>query len=350
MESPQLDKWTLVSREVRRSKYWRDDGPSLVPAGIGPEVAEWVRHRHGGQFPDHFGRFAPRIGGRPRPKVVFEVAEPCPWEPKPWTNTLQAINMVTGHLGAGKSYYGVRKAFQYLAAGKFVMLNFDLIGPWYSTAASLTFSKKQKLRGSPGFYERMRYILRHCYRFYDQSQLYEWTLPGDPAKEDRGLLVVDEAGLRNNTKTWKERGDKAKEETGDQLAELEWFVHMRKLGWTCLMLTQDSDMVDKQVRGTTSNEIHLRNLQKVKLPLVGKPVSRKPFFIAVNYYHEGKSKMINGRESYRLDKKLARHYKSNYMFSRRTAEQMSRPHLMYDWDEAMRLQPVPFDPAEPVLA
>lgn len=338
----------MIRHELRRSKYWRD-GPPVQPAGVDERLLEDVRRRHGGRLPSHFGKFAPRFGGRPEPPKIYEVAEPCPWSPKPMTNTLQAINMVTGHLGAGKSYYGVRKAAQYAAAGKYVMLNFDLVGDWYGAITAMTYTKKEKVAGSPGFYQRMRYILRHVYRFYDQSQLYDWTLPGDPDKEDRGLLVVDEAGLRNNTKTWKSRQDKAKAETGDELAELEWFVHMRKLGWTCLMLTQDSSMVDKQVQGTTSNEIHLRNLNKVKLPIIGKPVSRKPFFIAVNYYHEGRSKMINGRETYGLKPRIANLYKSNYKFSRRVGDE-GRVRLMYDWERATELQPVPYDPACPVLA
>jgi hypothetical protein len=322
--------FTQVARLVRKSPYWRD-GPPLTPS-------------------PHRGRFAPRFGPRPYPQAVYEEDEPCPWNPKPRHNVLQAITFVTGHLGSGKSYYAVRKIRDYVVAGKYVMINFDLTGAWWSTFVSGTYTKKQRLAGlMPDRYQRMRYILRHVYRFYDQSELYDWTLPGDPNKEDRGLLVIDEAALNNNTRTWKERGDKARDTTGDQLAELEFYVHMRKAGWTCLMLTQDSDMVDKQLRGTTSNEVHLRNLAKVKLPLLNQPVRRKPYFIAINYYHEGRSKQRQGAEYYGLDVKLANHYKSNFRFSRRSSPAAGRLGLMYDYEHARANPPFPFDPEVPLL-
>lgn len=327
-----------IARELRQSPYWRD-GPH-------PEA------------PSHVGLFAPRIGPRPLPPLVFEEAEVCPWKVKPQHNSLQAINLVTGHLGSGKSYYAMRMIERYARAGKFVMCNFDLYGPWWSTFVDRTYSKKELYRvrtqgSSAAFdrdrYDRMRYILRHVWRFYDQSELYNYVLPGDPRKEDRGLLVVDEAALHNNARTGKERQQKAAERTGDALAEFEWFIHMRKLGWTCLMLTQDSDMVDKQLKGTTSSEVHLRNLAKVKIPFVGIPLARKPTFVAVYYWQEGAKKgQPVGRDYYGLDVRLANHYRSNHRFSRRDGEAGAMG-PMYDYDAALVGQPVPFDPEIPVL-
>lgn len=344
-ENQQPSAWTesKIDREfariVKRSGYWQE-GPPIQKS------------------PHRGALFAPRIGPRPYPEVVYEEDEACPWKPKKEHNSLQAINLVTGHLGSGKSYYAVRKMFQYLRAGKYVMANFDLYGPWWSTVVDGTYSRKEKYRvrreaasatWEKNRYERMRYVLRHCWRFYDQSELFDYVLPGNPQKEDRGLLVVDEAALRNNARTGKERQEKAAAVTGDAQAEFEWFVHMRKLGWTCLMLTQDSEMVDKQLRGTTSSEVHLRNLQKVTIPLLGIPMARKPTFIAVYYWHEGakKGKPID-RDYYGLDVQIANHYKSNHRFSRRAGEE-GRMHMMFDYDGSMTGQSVPFDPEIPVL-
>lgn len=328
-----------VARELRKSPYWRE-GP--IP-----------------QASPHAGKFAPRIGPRPVPPVVYEAAEVCPWKVKPEHNSLQAINIVTGHLGSGKSYYGMRMIEKYVRAGKFVMCNFDLVGPWWSTFVDRTYSKKELYRvrsrgSSDAFdrerYQRMRYILRHVWRFEDQSELFDYVLPGDPAQEDRGLLVVDEAGLRNNSRTRKLREGKARDATGDENAEIEWFVHMRKLGWTCLMLTQDAGMVDKQLLGVTSSEVHLVNFAKVKIPFVGIPLARKPSFLAKYFWQEGvkKGKPI-AREYYGLELAIARHYKSHSRFSHREKQQSSGLRMQYDYDAALVGQPVAFDPQTPVV-
>jgi hypothetical protein len=246
-------------------------------------------------------------------------------------HVLNPINFVTGTLGSGKSYYATRQVFRYLAAGKTVALNYDLVpyvarnkkgerdpshpyeaAPWWRTAHEMS---KKRLAPAESPTDRWRWILGcmdRCWRFEDQEDLYDFRLPGDPDKEDRGLLVIDEGALRMNSRMWNERGAKNAKKGHHKLRDLEFMLHVRKLGWTMLLLTQGFKMIDNQYRELGPVEIRLRNLNKINIPLLNVPFSSKPRFIAIHYMAE--AKLITKREYYGIGL-AAGHYKSNALFS-----------------------------------
>lgn len=249
------------------------------------------------------------------------------------TPTLNPINFVTGTLGAGKSGYATRTAFHYLAQGKIVALNYDLIpyrarhpktgeewpdhpyhgAPWWRTVFDLKYAGLGRSYAPAGADRWREYqdIVARCLRFDDNSDLYDYVLPGDPEVEDRGLLVVDEGALRGNARMWSDRQSENKAAGRHKLADLQFMLHVRKLGWTMLFLTQGFTMIDNQYRQLGPVEIRLRNFQKMVLPIFNVPMSRKPRFMASHKHME--ADFVMQRENFRIEKAFG-HYRSAQVF------------------------------------
>jgi hypothetical protein len=228
---------------------------------------------------------------------------------------LNPISYVTGTLGSGKSYYGMRQVFRYLKDGKVVATNFDLVGDWWRSVAHSSGGFKAKLfkRQAEGVYAKQQQVRSSAYRYDVPDDLYGFELPGDPDKEDRGLLVLDEGALRLNNRNNRERLKRAEAMHGHQLKELEFYVNMRKLGWTCLIIAHSSKMLDSQIQDLGGAEVRLRNFARVKMPIIGVPMSKNPRFLAIHYWPEVRA--ITGREFYGLNITVARHYRSMERFS-----------------------------------
>jgi hypothetical protein len=255
---------------------------------------------------------------------------------------LEPINFVTAPLGHGKSVYATRMAFKYLAAGKYVAANYDFVPfvgrdrkggtweghpyagtPWYHTVWAM--SQPGGLKGwvGPDVPDADRWrayeaICSRALRFEHQEQLYDYRLPGDPNVENRGLLVIDEGALRMNARMWNVRMGQNKQRAKSdsswhELKDLEFMLHVRKLGWTLLLITQDHKMIDNQYRSLGPLEIRLRNLSKMTLPVINQPLGNpgRPRFIAIHWNME--TKMVQRREWYGLDRS-AGHFRSNEYF------------------------------------
>lgn len=174
---------------------------------------------------------------------------------------LNPITYVTGTLGSGKSYYAMRKVFEYLHAGKTVATNFDLIGDWAGTICRRGLTRRFRWDGYDRYRERLKL---------------------------------------------------AEERHGDKLKELEFYVNMRKIGWTTLIIAHSVAMLDDQIEALGGGVVRLRNFARVKMPLVGLPMSKNPRFLAIHYWPEVRA--ITGREFYGLDLSIARHYRSMEKF------------------------------------
>ncbi len=249
---------------------------------------------------------------------------------------LAPINFITGPLGSGKSVYATRLAFDYLSRGKYVALNYDL-RPWKNipkanTPEARAEALKHSYSGTPWWVTAYDYVKRkrgtpnsledrvrwyksacsRCYRFEEQDDLFDFELPGDPEMEDRGLLVIDEGALRMNSRDWQARSQKNKQKYSYANKELEFMLHVRKLGWTMLLITQGFGMVDAQYRELGPTEIHMRNFAKWRMPILGTAASPVPFFVAIHWQRE--NRMVTGRDWFKLDKS-AGHFKSSERFS-----------------------------------
>lgn len=193
------------------------------------------------------------------------------------------IAVVEGPPGAGKSYYAVRKVAQALLAGKIVATNVELAddlgeqlarrNPWRRISKARTSAKAKEIRS-------------RLWQTDSLDELFRLRLAG--RGESRGVMVLDEAHSWMNARSW------GKE---DREAIVKWFTRHRKLGWDVYLISQDAEMIDKQVRGLAEYVVALRNLRKAKVH--GIPVSPVNLFVAVWRWHAIGSTVVK-REAYML--------------------------------------------------
>lgn len=219
---------------------------------------------------------------------------------------LNPINFVTGTLGSGKSYFAMKYVRDYIAEGKVVACNFDLQGDWWKT----WMPKKVRRLPESEQWAWQRDARERALRFDVPEDMYDYRLPGEG--EDRGLLIIDEGGLRMNSRAWQERKTRDIAKYGTAVKSLELYINMRKLGWSCMILAHSQKQLDNQVQDLGGAIVRLRNFQRVKMPLVGISLSKRPKFLAIHLWPEVGA--ILKREFYGLDMKVARHYRSMETF------------------------------------
>lgn len=229
-------------------------------------------------------------------------------------SVLNSISFVTGPLGSGKSYFAQKMVVDYLAAGKIVATNYDLTGPWW--AAIPHYDKSAMgLRGR----DRVLYwqdVISRAYRYDVQDDLFDWKPFGSkPSGEDLGLLVLDEGGLNMNSRLYQMRQKKEKDlYEGNPIKSLQFYINMRKRGWTCLILAHDSGHLDNQVQSMGGGVIKLRNYARMKMPLLGIKISKKPKFNARFFTPDVSSTIPEHRMIYGLDVRIANTYRSQGEF------------------------------------
>lgn len=225
-------------------------------------------------------------------------------------SVLNSISFVTGPLGCGKSYFAMKHVIEYLAAGKIVATNFDLTGGWWMVARH--YGAKSKRLSGRAAYDWSTECMERAYRFDVQDDLYDFDLPG--SGEDRGLLVLDEAGLNMNSRLYQLRQKKDKDLHNNPIKSLEFYINMRKRGWTCLVLAHSSEHVDNQVQSMGGGIIKLRNFARVKVPVVGISLAKNPRFLARYFTPDISSTIPEYRQIYGLDKRIADCYQSMQTF------------------------------------
>ncbi len=207
------------------------------------------------------------------------------------------IRLVTGPLGTGKSYYGVRKATQAIREGKLVATNFDMVEDWVDQVVrhGRLHKKTRKLD------ERSKRFSRRYFRIATMQELRELRVrPEAPwAKEvesgkwvlKEGSLVVllDEAHRWMNARSWSREG---REEL------LEFFALARKLGMEIYLIAQRAENLDVQVRELFEDHIQLNNLRR-SARMMGIRVIPFNFFIAGWRNHAYPDEVIR-TERYRL--------------------------------------------------
>jgi hypothetical protein len=207
------------------------------------------------------------------------------------------IRLVTGPLGTGKSYYGVRKAVESLRQGKLVATNFDMVEDWTDQVVRRGRIRKRSAKIN----ERAERFSRRYYRIHTMQQLRELRIrPQAPwAKEIRpgkwvlkeGSLVVllDESHRWMNARSWSREG---REEL------LEFFALARKLGMEIYLIAQRAENLDVQVRELFEDHIRLNNLRR-SARVLGIPVIPFNFFVAGWRNHAYPDEVVK-TERYRL--------------------------------------------------
>jgi len=199
-----------------------------------------------------------------------------------------ALIMVTGPLGAGKSYYGTRKAVEALERGKVVVTNFRLQPEWHERVVDrhplrwLMPGRRRKLKAR---WARQVLVVN------DLKTLLRVRLDGEG--EGRGVVIIDEAHVFMNARSWRDE---------ERMELVEWASASRKLGFDVYLITQDLQSLDRQVRDRLTYHVTLRNLKQFKL--LGLPLIPFNFFLAIWQYHAA-GKAIIKREAYTLRKWIA---------------------------------------------
>ncbi|AEG02554.1 zonular occludens toxin domain-containing protein [Methylomonas methanica] len=153
--------------------------------------------------------------------------------------------IIQGVRGEGKSLCAVAKVREYLNRGCPVATNLDLF------LENLLLDENQAI----------------AYRLPDRPR-YEDFLALPPAydpkyklEDHNGLIVLDELALWMNARSWKEKGRKEL---------IEWLLLSRKDHWDLILLTQDHELIDKQIKNTLCDYlVQASRTDRRKIPYIG---------------------------------------------------------------------------------
>jgi len=152
------------------------------------------------------------------------------------------IFVFTGKLGGGKTLCTVGRVMEAFLANKPIATNLDLYPDKYFKQKKCTWTRLPD--------------------FPTAENLHALGRGNDTRDESKnGLLVLDECGALLNSREWqdKDRGDVFK-----------WLVHSRKLGWDVILIVQDLQLLDKQIRMALAEiTVICKRLDRIRIPLIG---------------------------------------------------------------------------------
>lgn len=207
-----------------------------------------------------------------------------------------SIFLVEGTPGSGKTAYCARRIAAALAAGQPVATNVELRPDVARFVARRTSGLNWRRR------RRREEVISRSYVVANSIEdLRRIRLAPAPVRrrgllrrrtqqqEGRGLMVLDEMGSILNSRSWSKQ---------DRQDVIEFFAQHRKLGWTVLIIAQDGDMLDKQVRLMVEQSIRLRNLRVVKK--FGIPIVPFNLFLAIWTWEATGGSWVTRRETFTL--------------------------------------------------
>lgn len=175
------------------------------------------------------------------------------------------IYLYTGTPGSGKSLHTARLIHDHLRIKKKpVIANFD-INPATKGIERFTFKPNTQL--TPDF-------------LYGYSKDY-WK--GESVREDTILLVIDEAQLVFNSRSWSQ---------GQRMDWIEFFSQHRHFGYKVVLIAQFDRMIDRQIRALVEIEVNHRRMDNfgLKGKLLSLPFGGK-LFCSVSYYYGLKERL-----------------------------------------------------------
>ncbi|HET8862319.1 MAG TPA: zonular occludens toxin domain-containing protein [Solirubrobacterales bacterium] len=208
------------------------------------------------------------------------------------------IRLVTGPLGTGKSYYGVRKAVEAIETGRMVVTNFAMEPDWIERVVMHHRILGQHRSGLRDRVERFEGRYKRVHTLDELMQVR--VRPVAPfatanrtgkmvVKEGSCVVLLDEAHRWMNARSWSQKGREG---------ILEWFALARKRGFEVYLIAQRAENLDVQVRELFEDRIGLANLRR-SARLLGLPVIPFNFFIASWRNHAGGDEVVKW-ERYRL--------------------------------------------------
>jgi hypothetical protein len=190
------------------------------------------------------------------------------------------IEVQQGTPGSGKSAVAVARAVKHMKFGGVVAANFSLVDGWSDVVAGQSlfnrYNEARRFKASSCLHKRfMRVDSLAAIKAIDPKKLAVGSHVSKDGKymEGQGLLILDEAQLIFNSRGWEKN-----------MGWIEFFTQHRKLGWNVILIAHDIQMIDSQIRPLCEYESRFRNLQKVKVPIIGIPMSPFPMFLVIRRY------------------------------------------------------------------
>ena len=197
--------------------------------------------------------------------------------------TNKMINLYSGTPGSGKSFHVCNDIYDYLKfKRKNVIANFPI--------------QTNKIKNIKG---------RFVYKTNDDltiDYLLEFNnLYHKRNKENQTLIVIDEAGIKFNSRLWQDKG---------RLEWLNFFSQHRKFGYEIILISQSDLMLDKQIRTFIEvNHIHRKMANNGKVGLLLSPLCS---FVDIKYWYGMNVKL--GVDFLHYSKKIADLYDSYMLF------------------------------------
>lgn len=201
------------------------------------------------------------------------------------------IRLYSGTPGSGKSLHVAERIYNRLNAGKPVVCNFAINEKWLA-------KKPKRERNFTCIYNDELSVTQ----LVNLSQHY---FKGRTVKEDSILLIIDEAQLLFNARTWDAKGREA---------WLKFFTQHRKFGYEIILVAQFDRMLDRQIRSLIEYECVHRKLLNYgwKGILLSCLMLSPRLFVAVNVWYPMKEK--TGAEFFKYKKRYSKLYDTHYIF------------------------------------
>jgi len=239
-----------------------------------------------------------------------------------------AVEVCQGSPGSGKSAVAVARGILHLKKGGVVAANFSLVDGWAERVVQKTLAFRLCGRWFPDYFRKKARCLHSRWHRVDSLTAIRKIFPLKEAvgvykdkgkySEGEGLLLLDEAQLIFNSRKW----DK-------NFEWIEFFTQHRKLHWNVVLIAHDIQMIDSQIRPLAEYESRFRNLQKVRVPIIGLPLVPIPVFLVIKRYAGlgAGVGLVHSRDCFPLPLWAAQLYDSLLVFSADAWGQSTEPCL-----------------------
>jgi zona occludens toxin (predicted ATPase) len=206
------------------------------------------------------------------------------------------IYLYTGTPGSGKSLHSASDIDLYVRKKRNVISNYPV---------NMNFWSKRQLKKAGEIINVTDEELTVPFLF-EFAQKYHKKNKKGQMKEKQTLLVIDECQNKFNCRNWNAK---------DRPQWAEFFRQHRKLGYTCILITQDISFMDKQIRAVIEKEYHHRNLKNFKLigGVLSLLLGGNLFCVPVTWMSNGKH---DHTEWFRGKRKYYKLYDSYMLFNR----------------------------------
>lgn len=185
------------------------------------------------------------------------------------------INIYTGTPGSGKSLHAASQIIGHLRCNRLVIVNFEIDRDKVPNSDKLIIMENDKLQTPKALMQTIKDY---------------WQSMGTKVKEGSIILIIDEAQLLFNSRTWaKTQGS----------GWINFFTQHRKYGIDVTLITQFSEMLDRQIRSLVEYEfVHRKfsnaggdNLIEQLFLFIVNILTGKRLFVAVKIWYPLRQKI-----------------------------------------------------------